>query len=102
MRCPPGSVLFLSFSLIHDVQRISAHPAEQKENLHPSRLCLGQSLTKGRVGLHIGPYLGDPFHLDYKGHPAADPSLLGLGQFLQVFGTPFCRRIREIADAIHL
>ena len=99
--CLTGQHFVLSFSLIHNVQRISAYPAEQKENFHPSRLCLCQNLTESRVSVHIGPHLGDPFHLDHKGHPAADPGLLSLGQFLQVLDASFCRRIRKVADAVH-
>ena len=99
--CLTGQRFVLSFSLIHNIQRISAYPAEQKENFHPSRLCLGQSLPESWVSVHIGPHLGDSFHLDHKGHPAANPGLLGLGQFLQVLDAPFGGGIREVADAVH-
>ena len=99
--CLTGQRFVLSFSLIHNVQRISAYPAEQKENFHPSRLCLGQSLPESRVSVHIGPHLGDPFHLDHKSHPAADPGLLGLGQFLKVLDAPLGRGVGEVADAVY-
>ena len=55
--CLTGQHFVLSFSLIHNVQRISAYLAEQKENFHPSCLCLGQSLPESRVSVYIGLHL---------------------------------------------
>ena len=89
--CLTGQRFVLSFSLIYNVQRISAYPAEPKENFHPSRLCLSQSLAESRVSVHIGPHLGDSFHLNHKGHPTVDPGQLCLGQFLQMLDTPLGR-----------
>ena len=89
--CLTGQRFVFSFSLIYNVQRISAYPAEPKENFHPSRLFLSQRLAEIRVSVHIGPHLGDAFHLNHKGHPTADPGPLCLGQFLQMLDTPLGR-----------
>lgn len=42
-----SSLFTQAFSAFQNLQRISAYPPEQKEDLHPCRLCLSQRLNAG-------------------------------------------------------
>ena len=60
----------LPFPLFHDLQTVPPDMAKQEQHPHASGFRFGQRCAKLRLNINIRPYLGDAFHLNYKGHCA--------------------------------